>query len=41
MFNLCIESSSSSKSNSPLNPGGFKANSLTLSLTSRDTLYQV
>ena len=40
LFNLCIESSSS-KSNSPLNPGGFKANALTLSLNSRDTLYQV
>lgn len=42
LFNLCIESNlPGSKSNSPLNPGGFKANSLTLSLNSRDTLYQV
>ncbi len=41
LFNLCIESNHPSKSNSPLNPGGFKANSLTLSLNSRDTLYQV
>ena len=41
IYNLCIESNQSSRSSSPLIAGVSKANSLTLSLNSRDSLYQV